>query len=235
MVLAVIPARYASVRLPGKALADIGGVPMIVRVWEQVRRASSIDEVLIATDDLRIAEVARSAGAAVVMTGPCASGTDRVAEAVRGRAASVVVNVQGDEPFIDPDDIARVAGAVSNDAAIVTAGCALFDAADDPARVKVVCDSAGRALYFSRSAIPHGGPWTLHVGIYAFLPRVIQELTALPSSPLERGERLEQLRWLEAGYRVRVVPVRGASLSVDTPVDLERARAHVRSASGSSP
>ncbi|MDP2304568.1 MAG: 3-deoxy-manno-octulosonate cytidylyltransferase [Pseudomonadota bacterium] len=227
MVLAVIPARYASARLPGKALADLGGTPMVVRVWNRVRRAEGIDRVLVATDDARIAEIVRAHGGEAVMTGPCVSGTDRVAEAARNRGARVVVNVQGDEPFVDPTDITRVGAAVSDGTPIATAAAPLTEGVEDPARVKVVCDEAGRALYFSRHPIPHGGPWRLHVGIYAFTAAALEAVAGLPPSPLERAERLEQLRWLEAGYRIRVVPVPEGPLSVDTPEDLIRARARL--------
>lgn len=225
MVLAVIPARYGSTRLPGKALADIGGAPMVVRVWERVRRAEGIDRVLVATDDARIAEAVRSRGGEAVMTADHASGTDRVAEAARASGALRVVNVQGDEPFVEPVDIARVAAAVSEAYPIATAAAPMVEDVSDPSRVKVVCDHAGLALYFSRAAIPYGGPWRLHVGLYAYTATVLQALTALPPSALERSERLEQLRWLEAGYRVRVVSVPNGPGSVDTPDDLYRAQA----------
>lgn len=227
MVLAVIPARYASTRLPGKALAELGGVPMVVRVWDRVRRAEGIDRVLVATDDARVAAAVRAHGGDVVMTGPCVSGTDRVAEAARSRGARLVVNVQGDEPFIEPSDISRVAAAVTDAAPIATAAAPLTEGVEDPARVKVVCDDAGRALYFSRQPIPYGGPWRLHVGIYAFTAAALEAVAGLPPSPLERAERLEQLRWLEAGFRVRVVAVPNATLSIDTPEDLARARARL--------
>jgi 3-deoxy-manno-octulosonate cytidylyltransferase (CMP-KDO synthetase) len=224
MVLAVIPARMGSTRLPGKALADLGGAPMVVRVWERVRRAEGIDRVLVATDDDRIAAAVRARGGEAVMTGVCASGTDRVAEAARNSGALRVVNVQGDEPFVEPTDIARVAAAVSEGTPIATAAAPLVDGWDDPARVKVVCDDAGRALYFSRQPIPSGGPYRLHVGLYAFTAQALAAVAALPPGVLERTERLEQLRWLAAGYRIKVVAIPEGALSVDTPADLERAR-----------
>lgn len=224
MVLAVIPARMGSTRLPGKALADLGGAPMVVRVWERVRRAEGIDRVLVATDDDRIAAAVRARGGEAVMTGVCASGTDRVAEAARNSGALRVVNVQGDEPFVEPTDIARVAAAVSEGTPIATAAAPLVDGWDDPARVKVVCDDAGRALYFSRQPIPSGGAYRLHVGLYAFTAQALAAVAALPPGVLERAERLEQLRWLAAGYRIKVVAIPEGALSVDTPADLERAR-----------
>lgn len=224
MVLAVIPARFASTRLPGKALADIGGVPMIVHVWRRVCAARGIDRVLVATDDPRIGSAVARVGAEVALTGPCVSGTDRVAEAARGSGARVVVNVQGDEPFIEPDDVSRVAAAVCEATPITTGVAPLTGDPADPARVKVVRDHAGRALFFSRLPIPLGGPWSLHVGLYAFDAAVLARLASLAPSALEGSERLEQLRWLEAGYSIGTVPVSGAALSVDTPADLDRAR-----------
>lgn len=225
MVLAVIPARLASTRLPEKVLADIGGAPMVVRVWERVRRAEGIERVLVATDDRRVYDAVRAHGADVVMTGEHPSGTDRVAEAARNSGALRVVNVQGDEPFVDPTDIARVAAAVTDATPIATAAAPLTEGFEDPARVKVVCDDGGRALYFSRQPIPTGGPYRLHVGLYAFTAAALQAVAALPPAPLERAERLEQLRWLAAGYRIRVVSVPAGPISVDTAEDLARARA----------
>lgn len=223
MVLAVIPARYDSVRLPGKALADIGGRPMVVRVWERARHAA--DEAVVATDDDRIEAACVAAGIRVVRTGPCENGTARVAEAARGFAdARVVVNVQGDEPLVHPATIAAIAAGVTDDAPIATGVGPLADPSD-PARVKVVVGHDGRALYFSRLAIPAGGPWLQHVGVYAFAPAVLRDLAALPRSPLEESERLEQLRWLAAGLRIRAVPVEPPHPSVDTPADLDRVRA----------
>jgi 3-deoxy-manno-octulosonate cytidylyltransferase (CMP-KDO synthetase) len=225
VVLAVIPARYGSTRLPAKALADIGGAPMVLRVWERVRSAPGVDRVLVATDDARIEACARAGGAEVVLTGSCASGTDRVAVAARDSGAEVVVNVQGDEPFVDPGDITRVATAVLAGASIATGASPLVGPPDDPSRVKVVVDSQGYALYFSRLPIPLGGPWLLHAGLYAFAAPTLQTLAALPPGGLEESERLEQLRWLAAGHRIQVVPVSGDGLAVDTAADLERARA----------
>lgn len=199
---------------------------MVVRVWERVGRAPGVGRVLVATDDARIAEAVRAVGGDVAMTGEHASGTDRVAAAARDLGARVVVNVQGDEPFLEPDDVARVAAAVDDAAPIATGALPLPAAeAGDPARVKVVTDTSGHALYFSRQPIPTGGPYALHVGIYAFAAAALQAVAALPPSALEAAERLEQLRWLQAGFRLRVVPVAGHPTSVDTPDDLARARA----------
>lgn len=229
MVLAVIPARFSSGRLPGKPLADIGGRPMVVRVWERVRRAQ-VDRVVVATDDARIGEAARAVGAEVVMTGECASGTDRVAAAAAqlraaGVEARVVVNVQGDEPLLDPQAVDRVVAGLGQGASISTGATPLDADVENPARVKVVADDAGCALYFSRLPIPHGGPWRLHVGLYAFTAPALRRVAALPAHPLEAAERLEQLRWLAAGERIAVVDVPAPHPSVDTPEDLARVRA----------
>lgn len=210
----------ASTRLPGKPLADLGGTPMIVRVWERARLA--VDRVVVATDDEAIAAAVRDAGGEVVMTGDCVNGTARCAAAKVD--ADVIVNVQGDEPFVDPAHIRAVAEAITTHRPIATVAAPLRGDAQDPARVKVVFDPGGRALYFSRAPIPSGGPWWLHVGLYAFSRDVLERVVHLPPSPLEQAERLEQLRWLEAGYPIHVVQVDGAEGGIDTPADLDRAR-----------
>lgn len=215
----MIPARYGSSRLPGKALADLGGSPMVVHVWRRARMA--LEHVVVATDDPRIAEAVRAAGGLAVMTGEAPNGTARVAAAAV--EADVIVNVQGDEPFVDPAHILAVGRAVDDAHPIATAAAPLADPAD-PARVKVVTDARGRALYFSRAPIPHGGPWRLHVGLYAFAREVLERVVRLPPSALELSERLEQLRWLEAGYPIQVVDVDRAEGGIDTPADLEQAR-----------
>lgn len=199
---------------------------MVVRVWERVRRARGIDRVIVATDDVRVADAATTFGAEVALTGAHASGTDRVAAVARDVPADVVVNVQGDEPFLHPDDLAAVVAALDDGATIAT-GAVPLAAADavDPNRVKVVADDHGLALYFSRQPIPTGGPFHLHVGLYAFAAPVLQAVAALPPAPLEQAERLEQLRWLAAGHRVRVASLAHPPVSVDTPDDLARARA----------
>lgn len=218
-IAVVIPARMASVRLPGKPLADLGGRPMIVRVWERARQA--VDTVVVATDSPEIAAAVRAAGGDAVLTGECANGTIRCAAA--GVDADVLVNVQGDEPFVDPAHIRAVGEAVGA-APIATAAAPLVGDPAEPARVKVVTDDDGHALYFSRAPIPSGGPWRLHVGLYAYAPATLRALVRLPPSPLEASERLEQLRWLAAGYRIQVVDVDAASGGVDTPADLKAAQ-----------
>lgn len=237
----VIPARYASERLPGKPLLDLAGRPMIEHVWRRACESGAL-EVWIATDDERIARVARGFGASVMHTDAShASGTDRVAEVV-GRlgwpADSVVVNVQGDEPLIPPAIIAQVAGlaSVAADVAIATLATALTAGGElaDPNVVKVVAAADGRALYFSRAGIPHPrepGQATAaafhrrHVGIYAYRVNALQRLAAAPPCELEQIEKLEQLRALWLGMRIQVadacvVPPAG----VDTPEDLARVR-----------
>lgn len=227
--LAVIPSRYAAQRLPGKPLVDLHGRPMVAWVVQRCRAARRIDAVIVATDDPRIAAAAREAGAEVVMTSSAhATGSDRVAEAARllGLPADArLVNVQGDEPLVEPQTIDRLAAALDDPAVqIATAAAPLVGDPADPARVKVVCDARGRALYFSRAPIPHGGPWRVHLGLYAFRGDALQRYTSLPRTPLEQAERLEQLRLLEHGVPLHVVAVDRHHPSVDTPEDLDRVR-----------
>jgi 3-deoxy-manno-octulosonate cytidylyltransferase (CMP-KDO synthetase) len=235
--IAVIPARYASTRLPGKALLDIGGRPMIQRVYEQAARAASLSGVWIATDDQRIFDVVRGFGGQVVMTrADHPSGTDRIAEALRGLETDVVVNVQGDEPLLDPREIDAVVAPLVDDPELQmsTAAVAIHDPHDmaEPGNVKVVVDQHGYALYFSRLPIPFdrsGGcpPRLKHLGLYAYRKEFVFRYAALPPTPLEQMERLEQLRVLEHGYRIRVVLTEHDAIGVDTPEDLERVRALV--------
>jgi 3-deoxy-manno-octulosonate cytidylyltransferase (CMP-KDO synthetase) len=248
-IVAIIPARFASTRLPGKPLLDIHGKTMIERVHERARAARSVDRVLVATDDERIAAVVRGFGGEAVMTSPShLTGTDRLAEAARTIDADVVVNVQGDEPMLDPAAIDVAAGALADDASLEIATLSLplvsVDEMLDPSVVKVVTDACGNALYFSRSPIPHvrhGGSRDLrvaaeaavarslarkHVGLYAYRRPALLRFASLPPSPLEEAEGLEQLRALHHGLRIRVVRVDGESgVAVDTPGDLERVRA----------
>jgi 3-deoxy-manno-octulosonate cytidylyltransferase (CMP-KDO synthetase) len=247
-IVAIIPARYGSTRLPGKPLSDINGKSMIQRVHERARSAGTLDRVLVATDDERIAAVVRGFGGEAVMTSPRhASGTDRLAEAVLATTASIVVNVQGDQPMLDPASIDAAVLALRDDPEIAIATVSLPLASADemlsPAVVKVVTDAAGDALYFSRSPIPHArgasalglaaaaaeavarGLARKHVGLYVYRRETLLRLASLPPSPLEEAEGLEQLRALHHGIRVRVVPLQGeGGVAVDTPEDLERAR-----------
>jgi 3-deoxy-manno-octulosonate cytidylyltransferase (CMP-KDO synthetase) len=230
---ALIPARYSSTRFPGKPLADLGGKPMVVRVCERAR-ASGAQPVSVATDDERIASAVRAAGFDARMTrANHASGTDRIAEAAAqlGLAdEAIVVNVQGDEPLIVPQLIARVAGALERNpqASVATACHPITQAAEiaNPNVVKAVLNAQGEALYFSRAPIPYarrGAPRALrHVGIYAYRVGFLKRFAALAPSPLEAAEQLEQLRVLWHGYRIATVIEEGAiPPGVDTPGDLE--------------
>jgi 3-deoxy-manno-octulosonate cytidylyltransferase (CMP-KDO synthetase) len=239
----VIPARYASTRLPGKALIDLAGKPMIQWVHERAR-ASRASEVLIATDDTRIADAARALGTPVEMTSPAhQSGTDRIAEVARSKRwqdSDVVVNVQGDEPLMPHALIDQVAGLLlqNTDAGMATLAAPLERIEDllDPNIVKVVTDEQGRALYFSRAPIP----WNRdnrqscagarrHIGIYAYRVSALLKLAALAPTPLEQMEKLEQLRALENGIGIRVAnAVERPGADVNTPEDLARAAAELR-------
>ncbi|HEX9006182.1 MAG TPA: 3-deoxy-manno-octulosonate cytidylyltransferase [Bacteroidota bacterium] len=242
-VLAVIPARFASQRLPGKPLADIGGRPMIVHVIERVRRARSVDEILVATDDRRILAAVEGAGCRAVMTSPALrSGTDRIAAAVRAEEpeADIIVNVQGDEPLLPPAMIDQAVGPLVADPAI-EAGTLVkrvesLEELRNPSIPKVVLDREGYCLYFSRSVIPHlrdlpeeawlaRGPFYRHIGIYVFRRDFLLTYAAMAPTPLEQAEKLEQLRILEQGHRIRAAVTELESIAVDTPEDLERVRA----------
>jgi 3-deoxy-manno-octulosonate cytidylyltransferase (CMP-KDO synthetase) len=234
--IAVIPARYASTRLPGKPLVRLAGKTMIERVWERVRRATSISGVIVATDDERIrSEVAAFGGEALMTRADHRSGTERVAEVAAARSdADIVVNVQGDEPLIEPAAIDAAVEAMGADAevGVATLAVPIANPADimDANVVKVVLDFDGNALYFSRAPIPwvrdRGGPvharHLKHLGLYAFRREALLEFATFPQGDLERIEQLEQLRWLENGYRIRVVETEYDSVSVDMPEDVTR-------------
>jgi 3-deoxy-manno-octulosonate cytidylyltransferase (CMP-KDO synthetase) len=225
--IAIIPARYQSTRLPGKPVIKIQGKTLIEYVYRRVQKAGSIDKILVATDDERIASAVRQFGGDVVMTRTeHQSGTDRLAEAAQNLAPeALVVNVQGDEPLIEPDVVDRaVAAARLDDADMVTLMTRLTDKAsiEDPNRVKVVVDRQGFALYFSRSPIPHNGTTFLHLGLYVYRVGFLRRFTQMERTPLEIAERLEQLRALEHGFRIRVVEVESDSWGIDTPADLEK-------------
>ncbi len=240
--IAIIPARYDSTRLPGKALREIGGVPMIVRVMRQARRAKSLARVIVATDDERIAKAVRAAGGEAEMTSPAhQSGTDRIAEVARRIPADVYLNVQGDQPFIAPADLDALSAAMAADAdlAMATLAAPIADLAEwrNPNKVKVVCGKNGDALYFSRGSIPwprDGGEFPAaaqrHIGVYGYRRDFLLRFAALEPGILEGIEKLEQLRALEHGYRIRVVESAAPSLEVDTPEDLELAEAAARDA-----
>ena len=235
-VLAVIPARYASTRLPGKPLVPLGGKPMIQRVWERVRQAQSVSDVIIATDDERIRSAVQAFGGDVAMTrSDHRSGTERVAEAALARGdAEIIVNVQGDEPLIKPSAIDAAVEAVREDleVSVATLAVPISKPADimDPNVVKAVLDFDGNALYFSRAPIPwvrdRSGPvhakHLKHLGLYVYRRAALLEFATFPQGDLERIEQLEQLRWLENGYRIRVAETEYDSVSVDVPEDIPR-------------
>ncbi|MCK6505643.1 3-deoxy-manno-octulosonate cytidylyltransferase [Myxococcota bacterium] len=228
--IAVIPSRFAAERLPGKPLADIAGRPMVAWVVARCRQARRVERVIVAADDPRIVDAAQAAGAQALLTDPGhRSGSDRVAEVVRRLALPAdarLINVQGDEPLVDPDAIDAVLGALDDPTVdVATASAPLEGDPAEPSRVKVVTDARGRALYFSRAPIPHGGPWQVHLGLYAFRAAALLRFAALPPGRLEQAERLEQLRLLEHGLPLAVVPVARHLPSVDTPADLDRVRA----------
>ena len=229
-VLAVIPARFAATRFPGKPLAVLWGKPMLQHVWERARAVRGLDELLIATDDERIATVARGFGAAVELTySGCASGTDRVAEVARRRPqAGLVLNLQGDEPELETEAVSRLVEVMRGDAALRMGTIAHHepDAAllARPEVVKVVVDAAGLALYFSRADLAEGsqgGPALRHAGVYAFRRDLLLEFAGWPPGRLEQAERLEQLRALERGVRIKVVLGERPFAGVDTPEQLQ--------------
>jgi 3-deoxy-manno-octulosonate cytidylyltransferase (CMP-KDO synthetase) len=238
-IVAIIPARYASTRFPGKPLIDIGGKTMIQRVYEQVKKAKGISHIIIATDDTRIENAARLMDAEVLMTAPeHQSGTDRCAEVARVLfdKFDAVINIQGDEPFIQPQQIEQVAKLLSKPTTqIASLARQIKNNAEvmDPSKVKVVFDKNKRALYFSRSAIPFNRnseqknwisttDYFLHVGIYGYKTNVLKEIAQLPQSKLEIAESLEQLRWLENGYSIHMDITEHETYGIDTPEDLER-------------
>ena len=239
-VVGAIPARYASTRLPGKPLREIAGRPMIEHVYRRASQARRLGRVVVLTDDERIrAAVVGFGGEALMTPSECASGTDRIAWAARSWVdASAIVNIQGDEPLIDPGSIDKVATALlehPEDGIVTLAARADAAILDQPDTVKVVVDRAGYALYFSRAAIPFprrpgSAPVRQHIGMYGYQRAALLELAALEPSPLELSESLEQLRALENGMRLRVLEVERAEPGVDTPEDLARVEAQLRAA-----
>ena len=236
--MAIIPARYASTRYPGKPLAILGGKTVIQRVYEQVK--SVLDDVYVATDDDRIYNTVTVFGGKAVMTrADHKSGTDRIEEAAEkiGLDADVIINVQGDEPFIQPSQIETLMQLFdAPETQIGTLGKPFesIDAVENPNSPKIVTDNRGFALYFSRSVIPYirgkerdswfgEYPFLKHLGVYAYRREVLAEVTKLPMSSLEKAESLEQLRWLQNGYRIRVGLTDIETVGIDTPEDLTRA------------
>ena len=244
-VVAIVPARYASTRLPGKALALIAGKPMIEHVYRRASGASRVDAVVVATDDQRIADAVTGFGGLAVMTSAAhQTGTDRLAEVAASLSSDIIVNVQGDEPLIDAGAIDACVSALLDHPGDVmsTVRRRLEDhEAGNPAVVKVVVDAQDNALYFSRSPIPFrrdasGGigdhsalPRWAHLGLYGYRRAFLLTLASLAPTPLEQSESLEQLRVLEHGYRIRCVETGSFSVGVDTPEDLARVRALMNS------
>jgi 3-deoxy-manno-octulosonate cytidylyltransferase (CMP-KDO synthetase) len=231
--LAVIPARYASVRFPGKPLVKIGGKSMIERVYRQVAKVAAIDEVIVATDDERIARHVEEFGGIVRMTSADhPSGTDRVGEVAAQSTARYLINVQGDEPFISPRQIEQLCECLRQPKVEIATLLreAKAEEVTSPHLVKAVRDEAGRALYFSRSLIPFPRkegmlPYYQHLGIYGFRRETLLKLIKLPVAPLEQAEGLEQLRWLSHGYTIQTALTDLQSISIDTPEDLQQAEA----------
>lgn len=244
--IAIIPARYGSSRFPGKPLAKLGGTEMIVRVCRQVSKTGI--EPLVATDDERIRQCVEQAGFRAVMTAPNhRTGTDRVREAYAksGCEADVVVNVQGDEPFIDPSQIETLVRCFENQATQIATLVRRFDpergfdALFDPNLVKVVVAEDGRALYFSRSIVPYvrAADWKqwlrahsflTHVGVYAYRPEVLERISGLPQTDLEKAESLEQLRWLGNGLSIQTAETEAPTVGIDTPEDLAEAERYLK-------
>lgn len=236
-VIGIIPARYASSRFPGKPLVEIDGLPMIQRVYEQAFKAKELAGVVIATDDHRIFDCVKAFGGEVIMTdAEHPTGTDRIAEvAAQLSDADVIVNIQGDEPLIDPQQIDQLASLlkVKNDFSIATMAFPIHNPAEvfDPNVVKVVFDQQRRALYFSRSTLPYcrnveAQKWLeaatiyKHIGMYAYRRSVLLEIAQLPVGRLEQVESLEQLRWLERGYAIGIAITKKETISIDCPEDL---------------
>ncbi len=235
-ILGIIPARYASTRFPGKPLMDIAGKSMIQRVYEQAKKCIHLTEVIVATDDVRIYDHVLGFGGVVIMTSPDhQSGTDRCAEVtLQHPQYDVIINIQGDEPYIDPEQISKLAACFNNvDTQIATLVKKVQNEQElfNPNSPKVVINKLSEAVYFSRSPLPHirgqePQNWLnyftyfKHIGIYGYRADVLQQVTKLPVSSLEKAESLEQLRWIENGYRIKVAETELETFAVDTPEDL---------------
>ncbi len=234
-IFGIIPARYGSSRFPGKPLALIAGKPLIQHVVERCQKCKALDEIIVATDDTRIWEVAQEFCRAEMTARHHPSGTDRIAEVAQNCQCDAVVNIQGDEPLMDPRVIDAVAGALSGEKMSTAAALIEKEAEwEDPNVVKVVVNAAGRALYFSRRAIPYvrdaaagarqwaAFPFLKHLGIYGYRRQTLLRLVRFPVSPLEKAEKLEQLRALENGISIAVVKVAYEGVGVDVPADVKR-------------
>jgi 3-deoxy-manno-octulosonate cytidylyltransferase (CMP-KDO synthetase) len=238
-IIGIIPARYGSSRFPAKALADIKGKPMVQWVWEKASACPALQEVVVATDHPEIyAAVEKAGGKACMTSEQHQSGTDRCYEALSQQAESYdyVINIQGDEPFIAPEQISLLAGLLNGQTELATLMKRIKDRETvfNPNVVKVVNSLQGQALYFSRSAIPHirstaqedwlaKHPFYKHIGIYGYRADVLAKITQIPPSSLEQAEALEQLRWLQNGYRIQVAETEFESMGIDTPEDLQTA------------
>ena len=240
--MGIIPARYASSRFPGKPLADIGGITMIERVYRQVKK--ELDQVFVATDDDRIFDTVQSFGGKAIMTSTeHRSGTDRVNEAYHeiDTDANIIINIQGDEPFVAPEQIATIKKCFDDPDTQIATLARKYDAANgfeglfDPNKVKVIFDNNDFAIYFSRAILPYvrnykWNEWLqhrdfyIHVGMYAYRSDVLDNVTKLPQSSLELAESLEQLRWLQNGYKIKVALTDAPTFGIDTPEDLEQAK-----------
>ena len=236
-VIAVIPARYASTRFPAKLMQDLGGKKVILRTYEAALQTKLFDDVFVVTDSHLIFDEIRSNGGKAIMSiKEHESGSDRIAEAVQNLDVDIVINVQGDEPFIDAEPLAKVIEVFRNDTAKQVDLASLMREIKDeseinnPNNVKVVVDQNGFALYFSRSVIPYpreknvGVRYFQHIGIYAFRKQALLDFSSLPMKSLEASEKLEQLRYLEYGKRIKLVETNHVGIGIDTPADLEKAR-----------
>ena len=236
-IIAVIPARYASIRFPAKLMQDLGGKTVITRTYEAAVNTNLFDDVFVVTDsDLIFNEIISNGGKAIMSLKEHESGSDRIAEAVENLDVDIVVNVQGDEPFIDAEPLAEVINVFKNDMSRKVDLASLMreitdkEEIENPNNVKVVVDQNGFALYFSRSVIPYprdmnaGVRYFRHIGIYAFRKQALLDFYSLPMQSLEASEKLEQLRYLEFGKRIKMVETSHVSIGIDTPEDLEKAR-----------
>jgi len=242
-ILGIIPARYASTRFPGKPLVDIAGKTMIQRVYEQAKKCVHLTEVIVATDDTRIYDHVLSFGGIAVMTSSDhQSGTDRCAEVAQQHPQyNIIINIQGDEPFIDPEQITKLAFCFNDEATQIATLVKKIANEQELFNVnspKVVINKLSEAVYFSRSPLPHirgqeqqnwlsHFTYFKHIGIYGYRADILQQITQLPTSSLEKAESLEQLRWLENSYRIKVAETELETHAIDTPGDLERVISHI--------
>lgn len=231
-IIGIIPARYASTRFPGKPLVDIAGKPMIQRVYEQASKCAQLSQVIVATDDERIKNCVERFGGQVMMTAENhQNGTERCAEVAQQNPADYYINIQGDEPFIQPEQISLLCEILDGSTQLGTLIKPVtenIEELENPNKIKVVTGKNGNALYFSRSLIPFmrnkvdGFTYFKHIGIYAYRSDILKEIVQLSPSPLEQTESLEQLRWLENGYQIKTAITQLETMGIDSPEDLER-------------